>query len=123
MSSHWVTPPTQPLHACRPDGHNSLPTTRTWSASSTATSSGFEDKAVSKAGKVIGYDVLNITVDPKTGKVSAWVTLDTAGGLLYGTLKVSRNPVTNGTVTDGTAPRHQKKPAGMGPAGRPAPAL
>jgi len=35
--------------------------------------------------------VLNITVDPKTGKVSAWVTLDTADGLLYGTLKVSRN--------------------------------
>ena len=69
------------------------------------------------------HDVLNITVDPKTGKVSAWVTLDTAGGLLYGTLKVSRNPVTHGTVTDGTAPRHQKKPAGMGTAGRPAPAL
>ena len=69
------------------------------------------------------HDVLNITVDPKTGKVSAWVMLDTAGGLLYGTLKVSRNPVTHGTVTDGTAPRHQKKPAGMGPAGRPAPAL
>ena len=91
MSSHWVTPPTQPLHACRPDGHNSLPTTRTWSASSTAASSGFEDKAVNKAGKVIGYDVLNMTVDPKTGKVSAWATLDTAGGLLYGTLKVSRN--------------------------------
>jgi hypothetical protein len=67
-----------------------------------ATSTGFEDKAVNKAGKVIGYDVLNVTVDPTTGKVSAWVTLDTAGGLLYGSLKVSRNPVSHGTVTGGT---------------------
>ena len=67
-----------------------------------ATSMGFEDKAISKADKVIGYDVLNVTADPTTGKVSAWVTLDTAGGLLYGTLKVSSNPVTHGTVTGGT---------------------
>ena len=67
-----------------------------------ATSTGFEDKDLSKAGKVIGYDVVNITVDPTTGKVSAWVTLDTAGGLLYGTLKVSSNPVSHGTVTGGT---------------------
>ena len=67
-----------------------------------ATSTGFEDKDLSKAGKVIGYDVLNVTVGPTTGKVSAWVTLDTAGGLLYGTLKVSSNPVSHGTVTGGT---------------------
>ena len=67
-----------------------------------ATSMGFEDKAISKADKVIGYDVLNVTADPTTGKVSAWVTLDTAGGLLYGTLKVSSNPVSHGTVTGGT---------------------
>jgi len=67
-----------------------------------ATSSGFEDKAVNKAGKVIGYDVLNVTVNPATGTVSAWVTLNTAGGLLYGTMKVSRNPVSHGTVTGGT---------------------
>ena len=67
-----------------------------------ATAMGFEDKDVSKAGKVIGYDVLNVTADPTTGKVSAWVTLDTAGGLLYGTLKVSSNPVSHGTVTGGT---------------------
>ena len=33
-----------------------------------ATSMGFEDKAISKADKVIGYDVLNISVDPATGK-------------------------------------------------------
>jgi hypothetical protein len=67
-----------------------------------ATSNGSEDKDVSKAGKVIGYDVLNIAVDPTTGKVSAWVTVGTAGGFIYGTLKVSRNPTTHGTVTGGT---------------------
>ena len=67
-----------------------------------ATSMGFEDKAISKADKVIGYDVLNVTADPTTGKVSAWVTVDTAGGFLSGTLKVTSNPVTHGTVTGGT---------------------
>jgi hypothetical protein len=67
-----------------------------------ATSTGFEDKDLSKAGKVIGYDVVNITADPTTGKVSAWVTVDTAGGFLSGTLKVTSNPVTHGTVTGGT---------------------
>jgi hypothetical protein len=67
-----------------------------------ATSSGTEDKDVSKAGKVIGYDVLNITADPTTGKVSAWVTVSTAGGFLYGSLKLSSNPTTHGTVTGGT---------------------
>ena len=67
-----------------------------------ATSTGFEDKDLSKAGKVIGYDVLNISVDPATGKPSAWVTVGTAGGFLYGALKVSSNPVTHGTVTGGT---------------------
>ena len=50
-----------------------------------ATSTGFEDKDLSKAGKV-----------------SAWVTVDTAGGFLSGTLKVTSNPVTHGTVTGGT---------------------
>jgi hypothetical protein len=67
-----------------------------------ATSSGSEDKDVSKAGKVIGYDVLSITVDPTTGKVSAWVAVSTVGGFLYGSLKLSSNPVTHGTVTGGT---------------------
>jgi hypothetical protein len=67
-----------------------------------ATSTGSEDKDVNKAGKVIGYDVLSIVVNPTTGKVSAWVTLTTNGGLLHGTLQVSSNPTTKGTVTGGT---------------------
>jgi hypothetical protein len=67
-----------------------------------ATSTGSEDKDVNNAGKVIGYDMLNFTVSPATGKVPAGVTLDTAGGFLYGTLQVSSNPVTHGTVTGGT---------------------
>jgi len=61
------------------------------------------------------HDVLNITVDPKTGKVSAWVMLDTAGGLLYGTLKVSRNPVTHGTVTGGTGTAAPEETGRHGP--------
>ncbi len=67
-----------------------------------ATSTGSEDKDVNKAGKVVGYDVLNFTVNPATGKVSAGVTLDTAGGFLYGTLQLSSGSVTHGTVTGGT---------------------
>jgi hypothetical protein len=67
-----------------------------------ATSTGSEDKDVNKAGKVIGYDVLNFTVNPTTGKVRAGVTLDTAGGFLYGVLQVSSSLVTHGTVTGGT---------------------
>jgi hypothetical protein len=67
-----------------------------------AATTGGDDKDISKAGKTIGYDVVNFTADPTTGKISAWVTLTTAGGLLYGTLKVSSNPVTHGMVTGGT---------------------
>jgi hypothetical protein len=67
-----------------------------------ATSSGSTDLDVNKAGKVIGYDVLNFTFNPATGKVTAGVTLDTAGGFLYGVLQESSGPVTHGTVTGGT---------------------
>ena len=54
-----------------------------------ANSSGSADLDVNKAGKVIGFDMLNFTVNPATGKVAAGVTVDTAGGFLYGTLKLS----------------------------------
>ena len=67
-----------------------------------SSSSGSADLDVNKAGKVIGFDMLNFTVNPATGKVAAGVTVDTAGGFLYGTLKLSSGPVTHGTVTGGT---------------------
>ena len=46
--------------------------------------------------------MLNFTVNPATGKVAAGVTVDTAGGFLYGVLQVSSGPVIHGTVTGGT---------------------
>jgi hypothetical protein len=64
--------------------------------------SGTEDKDVNKAGKVIGYDMLRFAVNPATGKVSAGVTVDMAGGFLYGTLQASSGSVIHGTVTGGT---------------------
>jgi hypothetical protein len=67
-----------------------------------SSSSGSADLDVNKAGKVIGFDMLNFTVNPATGKVAAGVTVDTAGGFLYGTLKLSSGPVIHGTVTGGT---------------------
>ncbi len=67
-----------------------------------ATSNGSAGLDVNKAGKVIGFDVLNFTFNPATGKVAAGVTFDTAGGFLYAVLHVSKGPVTHGTVTGGT---------------------
>ena len=64
------------------------------------TSFGSAEKDVS-AGKVIGYDVINIEVNPKTHTPSGGVTLSTKGGFLYGTLKLTKNPI-HGTVTGGT---------------------
>jgi hypothetical protein len=71
-------------------------------ATFSANSSGSAGLDVNKAGKVIGFDMLNFTTNPATGKVVAGVTVDTAGGFLYGTLKLSSGPVTHGTVTGGT---------------------
>ena len=67
-----------------------------------STSSGSADLDVNKTGKAIGFDMLNFTVNPATGKVAAGVTVDTAGGFLYGVLQVSSGPVIHGTVTGGT---------------------
>jgi hypothetical protein len=66
------------------------------------TTGGAEDKDVNKAGKVIGYDVLRFTFNPKTNTVSIGVAVDTKGGLLYGVLRASSGPVSRGRVTGGT---------------------
>jgi hypothetical protein len=63
---------------------------------------GAEDKDVTKANKVIGYDVLRFSFNPKTKTVSIGVTVDTKGGFLYGVLRESRGPVSRGKVTGGT---------------------
>jgi hypothetical protein len=60
------------------------------------------DKGVSKAGKVVGFDMLRFAVNPKTGTASIGVVVDTSGGFLYGTLHESNGPLTHGKVTGGT---------------------
>ena len=65
------------------------------------TSFGKAEKDVS-AGKVIGFDVINVELNPKTNTASGGVTLSTNGGFLYGALKLTNNPVIHGTVTGGT---------------------
>ena len=61
-----------------------------------------EDKDVSKAGKVIGYDILRFSFNPKTNTTSIGVAVDLKGGFLYGVMRESDGPVTRGTVTGGT---------------------
>lgn len=60
-----------------------------------------EDKDVT-AGKVIGYDVLRFSFNPKTNTTSIGVAVDLSGGFLYGVMTESSGPVTHGTVTGGT---------------------
>ncbi len=63
---------------------------------------GRAENDLNSAGKVIRFDVVYVVVNPQTGTASGNVTLDTNGGLLYGTLKFTSSPMTHGTVTGGT---------------------
>lgn len=68
----------------------------------TKTTFGIQDTDVNAKGKTVGFDELYFRATSKT-KATANVTLDTTGGLLYGTLSVSfTSPVINGKVTGGT---------------------
>jgi hypothetical protein len=54
------------------------------------------------AGKVIGFDELNIVFNLKTGKGSANVAVDLNGGLLFGTVPVAQSSAPmKGVVTGG----------------------
>ena len=60
-----------------------------------------QDSDVS-AGKLIGFDELNIVFNLKTGKGSANVAVDLKGGLLFGTVPVAQSSATmKGVVTGG----------------------
>ena len=72
------------------------------SASFSKTSSGQADLDVNHAGKTVGYDMLHFTFNPTTRRASGGVTLDTAGGFLYGVLRITNDPVIHGRVTGGT---------------------
>jgi hypothetical protein len=63
---------------------------------------GQAENDLNSAGKIVGFDVAYIVVNPQTGTGSGNLTLDTSGGLLYGTLKLTSSPVIHGTVTGGT---------------------
>jgi hypothetical protein len=72
------------------------------SAKFSQTAFGSAEKDVNSAGKIIGFDVINVQVDPATHKPSGGVTVSLNGGFLHGTLKITNNPVIHGTVTGGT---------------------
>lgn len=68
----------------------------------TKTTFGQQETDVNAKGKTIGYDELYFKATSST-KATANVTLDTTGGLLYGTLTVNfTSPVIKGKVTGGT---------------------
>jgi hypothetical protein len=67
-----------------------------------ATTSANADNDLNSAGKIVGFDVLYIVFNPKTETALGHVTLDTAGGLLYGTVAFNSGPTGHGTVTGGT---------------------
>ena len=61
-----------------------------------------EDQDTNPAGKVIGYDILRFSFNPKTNTTSIGAAIDLNGGFLYGQLRESESPVTRGLVTGGT---------------------
>ena len=61
-----------------------------------------QDRDVSKAGKVVGYDLLYFVFNPKTESAKINFTAVLNGGFVYGVANASANPVTHGTVTGGT---------------------
>jgi hypothetical protein len=61
-----------------------------------------QDRDVTKAGKVVGYDLLYLVFNPKTETAKLNFTAVTGGGVVYGVARASSNPVIHGTVTGGT---------------------
>jgi hypothetical protein len=69
----------------------------------TKTSGAQQDTDVNAAGKTVGFDMLYLpAASAATGALN--ITVDTAGGFLYGTLRINfkNGAITNGKVTGGT---------------------
>ena len=68
----------------------------------TKTAKGIQESDFNRAGTPIGFDMLYLA-DTTAGHAAAKVTVDTAGGFLYGTftLNLKTGAVTNGKVTGG----------------------
>ena len=65
------------------------------------TSQAEQDKDTTKSGKIIGFDMLNITFNLKTHKGAALVALNVNGGMLFGVVNISNSPTSTGVVTAG----------------------
>ncbi len=65
------------------------------------TNFGQQDTDVNSKGKIVGFDMLNITVNPKTGKGTILATVDAKGGFLIGVLPFSNSKTLHGLVTGG----------------------
>jgi hypothetical protein len=61
-----------------------------------------EDRDVNHAGKVVGYDTIRFTFDPKTQTAVIGVTVNLKGGFLYGQLHEGSSSVSHGTVSGGS---------------------
>jgi len=60
-----------------------------------------QDTDVSKAGKIIGFDMLYLTINVKTQKGHGTFSFCTHGGMMMGTLRLTKTGAT-GTITGGT---------------------
>jgi hypothetical protein len=69
-----------------------------------------DDYDVNATGKLVGFDTIYGTYNPKTGKVDAYIAVTTTGGMLYGYATGAPNgAIFKGTVTGGVgAFRHAK---------------
>jgi hypothetical protein len=65
------------------------------------TNVGQQDTDVNAKGKTVGFDQLNISVNPKTGKGSILVTIDAKGGFLIGVLPLTSSKTLKGIITGG----------------------
>lgn len=61
-----------------------------------------EDRDLNKAGKVTGFDLLHVVINPKKGTAAVNVAFETSGGFAYGLVAGSNTGVMHGKVTGGT---------------------
>jgi hypothetical protein len=67
----------------------------------TKTNTGQQDTDVNSKGKTVGFDMLNSTVNTKTGNGTILVTVDASGGFLIGYLPITKGKLGAGTITGG----------------------
>jgi hypothetical protein len=65
------------------------------------TDTGRQDTDVSAKGTTVGFDTVNISVSPKTGKGTILETVNASGGFLIAALPLSKHKTRTGIVTGG----------------------